>query len=158
MSYRAQVATPISFSLIGLAAGALFLSACATYQERDALNFGTRISADLSGANELGQSGDANGAGEFVAALNRSGRMCYELEANGVDLVTAAHIHEGTAQLNGKVVAPLVTPQMNRRAKACTELAPELARRILADPSAFYVNLHNAAHPNGAVRGQLNLP
>ena len=158
MSCRVQEAPWARYSLIGLATGALLLSSCASFPERDALAFGTRITADLSVPLEQRGSGDANGTGEFVAALNPSGRMCYELEARGVGLITAAHIHRGSAQSVGEVVVPLVTPQLNRRANACMELAPEIAQRILADPGAFYVNLHNAAHPDGAIRGQLSLP
>lgn len=145
-------------SMTGLAIGALLLSSCATFAERDALDFGTRFSANLSGAKEIGHSGDVDGTGEFVAAIDRSGRMCYQLEARKVDLITAAHIHQGTAQVNGKVLVPLVTPQFDRRANACTELSPDLAQQILEDPSAFYINLHNAAYPAGAMRGQLSVP
>jgi hypothetical protein len=29
------------------------------------------------------------------------------------------------------------------------------AQEILANPEDFYVNVHNAEHPSGAVRGQL---
>ena len=137
------------------AASAFALSACATYAERDPLDFGTRLSASLDGANEVPRLGDPDGSGDFLAALNPQGRMCYQMEARGTDLITAAHIHEGAAGVAGGVVAPLITPQPGQRANACTEIDAGLARRILADPSGFYVNLHNAAYPAGAVRGQL---
>lgn len=76
---------------IGLAgASALALSACATYSADDPLDFGTRLVADLDGANEVPKLGDPDGSGDFVAALNAEGRMCYEMEARGTDLITAA--------------------------------------------------------------------
>ncbi|MCI3949691.1 MAG: hypothetical protein K0R11_1625, partial [Acidimicrobiales bacterium] len=42
------------------------------------------------------------------------------------------------------------------RADDClTDVAPELLDRIASDPAAFYVNVHTASFPSGAVRGQL---
>lgn len=144
---------------IALAAGlTLALGACSTFDafgDADPLDFGTRLSADLTGAAEVPQTGDPDGSGEFVAALSADGRMCYELEAQDVDLITAAHIHEGTAGNAGPVVAPLITPQPGQRANGCTTIASDLARRILSAPENFYVNTHNTQYPAGAVRGQL---
>ncbi len=99
----------------------LMLGACASYPERDALDFGTRLAADLDGGNAVGSAGDPDGTGDFLAALSAGGRMCYQMEAQGTALITAAHIHEGTAEVAGGVVAPLITPQMGQRANACTQ-------------------------------------
>jgi len=41
------------------------------------------------------------------------------------------------------------------RAKGCTTTSAANARAIAARPGSFYVNVHNARYPNGAVRGQL---
>ncbi len=143
---------------IGLAgASALALSACASYSAHDPLDFGTRLAADLDGANEVPKLGDPDGSGDFVAALNAEGRMCYEMEARGTDLITAAHMHEGAAGVAGGVAAPLITPQLGQRANACTEIDAGLAQRILDNPGGFYVNLHNAEYPAGAIRGQLRI-
>jgi len=38
---------------------------------------------------------------------------------------------------------------------ACLSVASELVDEIEANPGNFYINVHNAAYPNGAVRGQL---
>ena len=145
----------IRFTVI--ASVALSLSACATFVDSDPLDFGTRLAADLDGANEVPRLGDPDGSGDFLAALNAQGRMCYQMEAQGTDMITAAHIHEGAAGVAGGVVLPLITPQVNQRANACTQLDSELARRILANPANFYVNMHNDAYPAGAVRGQLRM-
>jgi hypothetical protein len=37
----------------------------------------------------------------------------------------------------------------------CRVISPELAADITSDPGAYYVNLHNAGFPAGAIRGQL---
>ena len=39
--------------------------------------------------------------------------------------------------------------------EGCSEIDAELAADITSDPGAFYVNLHNAGFPAGAIRGQL---
>ena len=38
---------------------------------------------------------------------------------------------------------------------ACTTLTAAQANAIKANPGGFYVNVHNGAFPNGAIRGQL---
>ncbi|HUF02221.1 MAG TPA: CHRD domain-containing protein [Gaiellaceae bacterium] len=37
----------------------------------------------------------------------------------------------------------------------CVNPGEALAQEILANPSEFYVNVHNADYPGGAIRGQL---
>ena len=49
----------------------------------------------------------------------------------------------------------LQTPMLGRETDTCLNIDPALARRIMANPASFYVNVHNAAYPNGAVRGPL---
>ncbi len=41
------------------------------------------------------------------------------------------------------------------RIRGCTTTTPELAADIGANPSDYYVNVHNPAFPAGAIRGQL---
>jgi hypothetical protein len=40
--------------------------------------------------------------------------------------------------------------------EGCVDVERDLATAILRDPSAYYVNVHNAELPDGAVRGQLS--
>lgn len=75
----------------------------------------------------------------------------------------AAHIHEGARGSNGPVVAALAWPQGGQAGDCLTEGEPGkfptgefgIVQRILNNPARFYVNIHNAEFPAGAVRGQL---
>ena len=76
----------------------------------------------------------------------------------------AAHIHEGARGSNGPVVANLGWPQDGQAGDCLTEgeAGPKfptgefgIVQRILKNPAMFYVNIHNAEYPNGAIRGQL---
>lgn len=75
----------------------------------------------------------------------------------------AAHIHLGERGANGPVVANLAWPQ-GGQAGDCLNPAtqPErfptggqIVQEVLRHPQRYYVNIHNAEHPGGAIRGQL---
>ena len=67
---------------------------------------------------------------------------------------TMAHIHQGDAQVAGPVVVALQAPVQNI-ADTCTQAAPALISQIVANPSGYYVNVHTADFPKGAIRAQL---
>lgn len=77
--------------------------------------------------------------------------------------ITAAHIHTGSAGVNGGVLVNLaLSPGEVTLAngsgtivKNNIALTADIANQIVGNPAAFYFNAHTAANPGGAVRGQL---
>jgi hypothetical protein len=117
---------------------------------------GRPLSATLTGAAEVPSPGDADGAGTFKATLNPGqNQICYELEVSNIGVATAAHIHTGAVDIAGPVLVTLKTPS-DGPVKDCVELDKEKIKLIIKTPADYYVNVHNAEFPNGAVRGQLS--
>jgi hypothetical protein len=115
---------------------------------------GMNITAKLTGAAEVPPGAeDATGSfsGTFNAAHNQ---LCYELKSEKFDTPTAAHIHQGVVGQNGGPVVMLQPPK-NGTSKACVAVAMDLAMKLMDHPENYYVNVHNAAYPNGGLRGQL---
>ena len=81
--------------------------------------------------------------------------VCYKLTARGIAPPNAAHIHEGGPGVAGPVVLPL-RPPTSGFSGGCAKAAPALVSGLRANPSNYYVNVHNAPYPDGAIRGQLH--
>lgn len=98
---------------------------------------------------------DADGHGFFTYDIDGT-NFCYTLEFQRIDTAFAAHIHRAPRGVNGGVVIPLsVGDGSGSKVDTCTTTTPALAAEIAANPKNFYVNVHNAAFPGGAIRGQL---
>lgn len=117
--------------------------------------------AAMSGAKEVDASGergagDRNGRGSFSATLDGR-QLCYGIQVKNIGDPAAAHIHRGGRRVAGPVVQALVHPTSGDPGSStdCVRLSRSLAREVAANPGRFYVNVHNAAFPNGAVRGNL---
>ena len=116
---------------------------------------GRPLSTELTGAAEAPGPGDPDGSGTAEITVNPGlGEICYELEVSGIAPATAAHIHEAPAGEPGPVVVPLAAPT-GGSSSDCVSVSRDLAKDILKNSSDYYVNVHNADFPRGAVRGQL---
>ena len=119
----------------------------------------TNLFTELSGGNEVPGPGDPNASGIADLLVDPdAGTLCAFLIVDGMDVATAAHIHQGATGAAGPVVVTLPTPDADGFADDCVAVDAALAQSIVDDPAAYYVNVHNAGFPDGAVRGQLALP
>jgi len=114
------------------------------------------LSASLTGAKERPKPGDPDGRGTAHVELKKS-EICFELSWRNIGNPAAAHIHEGSKDVAGPVVVALFTePKSGNSLVDCVKADPDLIADIRQDPRDYYVNIHNAKYPAGAIRGQLH--
>ena len=117
---------------------------------------GRPLSATMSGAEEV-PPGDPDGTGSARFTLNQGlGEVCFELVVANIAPATAAHIHVAPAGSAGPVVIPLTAPTTGSSSGCVGDVDPDLIKAIRQNPENYYVNVHNAEYPPGAVRGQLS--
>jgi hypothetical protein len=110
-----------------------------------------KLTATLSGANEV-PPGDPHGTGTFSVEIDpEKGDFCYTITSAKIAAPTMAHVHAGASGTNG---APVVTLDP-KGSDECIAVEPDALKPIVATPEAYYVNIHNAQYPGGAIRGQL---
>lgn len=139
-----------------IVAGAVALTACSTFPGGFAQTRGRTLMIALSGAAEGPGLGDPDGSGMAELLIDAArGRFCYLLTVEDIAPAQLAHIHKSPAgESGGPIVVHLEAPT-DGDSERCMAIAPEVALSILRDPADYYVNVHNAEHPGGAVRGQL---
>ena len=131
---------------------ALLVTACATSAGAQRAN----LAVTLNGLQEVPGPGDPDGIGTAEIRVEPGqGRLCWNLYVRQTDAAVAAHLHRGAAGIAGPPVVTLVTPGPDGHGEGCAPVDETLARQISTQAHEFYVNVHTAAFPNGAVRGQL---
>jgi hypothetical protein len=113
--------------------------------------------AVMTGANEAPTVADPDGLGIGLFTLDPStGTVTFNLCVFNINPPTAAHIHRGGSNLAGPIIIPFNSPFVNGCSTGSTTgVATSLMSDIIANPAAFYANVHNADFPGGAIRGQL---
>ncbi|MDB5703068.1 MAG: hypothetical protein JWN66_184 [Sphingomonas bacterium] len=111
-----------------------------------------KLQATLAGSADT----DPDGKGAATVTIDPGkNEVCYTLTVSGIDPATMAHIHKGAAGASGPVVVPFDAPTSGS-SQGCKPATAEVVAAILASPGDYYVNVHNAAFPKGAIRGQLS--
>jgi CHRD domain len=119
--------------------------------------------ADLSGQDEVSPAGHRGagapgGGGQAILRL-QGDRITFQLRWHGIGAPTMGHVHAGAAGTAGPVAVALFEGTLPDGVTAASGGVPVPDRatrdRLRADPGAFYVNLHTAKFPSGAIRGQL---
>jgi len=114
-----------------------------------------KLQTQLTGAAEVPGPGADKGMGEATLSFDTAkGQVCYMLHSMDTDTPTMAHIHKGAAGVAGGVVVALAAPATGT-SQGCAPLAADVMDDILSHPAEYYVNVHTAAFPKGAIRGQL---
>jgi hypothetical protein len=108
-----------------------------------------RLGAVLVGGTEVPGPGDPDGYGFADVRVERT-EVCWRISVKAVKPIVAAHIHAGPRGVSGPVVVHL-----DPYTSGCVDTPRRTARFIREHPDEFYVNVHNAEFPSGALRGQL---
>lgn len=151
MGKRTKVA--LALIAVGAVAGGLVIGSAAAQP--------VQLTAELTGG---GADEDPDGSGTAAVTLDAAaGSVCFELTWTKITGPFAAHIHVGAAGQTGDIVVHFFdmkdgTP-LARTIKGVSGCAKRVDASvigaILADPSGYYVNIHNRRFPGGAIRGQL---
>jgi hypothetical protein len=143
------------FALGGTMVGALALAGCATVEETAAEATATTYHATLTGAQEVG-GGDPDGAGRAeITIADDFDQVCWNIsDVHGIGTPVAAHIHYAARGANGPAVFPLKKSNEGTWT-GCADGSEWTQNRIEGNPAMFYVNVHTAEYPDGAIRGQL---
>jgi CHRD domain len=150
-------------AILSISAAAIFINQVNAQQQNGYL-------AILNGQNEVPSHSDvsATGIGGLIVNSAKS-KIWYQIEAEGLERVTQAHIHSGEAGENGPIVATLFTGNKDTVNGALVQASitsdklqgplkgesiPDLV--TLFDKSSAYVNIHTETFPDGEIRGQIS--
>ena len=108
----------------------------------------------LSGANEVAPVvGDPDGSGTANITIDDVAQtISWNITVANLDPVILAHIHSGAAGVNGPVVI-----DFSGQLVGAGLVDPDVLN-VIANPAAFYVNVHTTVHTGGAIRGQVPEP
>jgi hypothetical protein len=166
---------------LGILMLALTMAACDDDNPAGPSSTGAVIFASqLSAANEVPPITNAESTGRggvsITLAIPRDsagnpsgdGTVTFVIQLSGFAPGTpavAAHIHPGIAGVNGPPIvdtrvtgaAPIIMADGTANVTISNiTITRDIATQIMANPAAFYFNVHTPTNPGGAVRGQLS--
>ena len=117
---------------------------------------GRPLTTTLTGAAEEPTDGDPDGRGTATVRVNPGQRqICYEINVTGIEPATLAHIHKAPPTAAGPAVVTLEPPTDGSSSGCVENVDRTLLQEIIRNPGDYYINVHNAPYPAGALRGQL---
>lgn len=162
-----RVSTAAVAAVLGAAALSTSAAGTATAAVADPAGGHGKNTVRLGGEQEVPGPGDPDGSGVFKYMI-KNDRLCYKLSVRNIAPPTAAHLHFGQRGEAGPIAVQLKIPPQDGSSSACIRAqrtqTPQNASRVLTrweldgvkrNPFFFYVNVHNAEFPAGAVRGRL---
>lgn len=118
---------------------------------------------NMDGAQEFPDPGDQDGFGSGTITLDdTTGDISWDFTYENIADPTAMHIH-GPNGSRGESAGVFIGLGVETTGGAgtlinMTTADPNDVAQVLADPTDFYVNIHNEDFPPGAIRGQLPEP
>jgi hypothetical protein len=156
---RRRLAAGLLAGLVG-AAGLATASAHAQPQHHNGV---VTLKVAMNGANEVDTVGSPGTATVRLTLDPGGSEVCYSklrlrnVLVNGETAPSKLHIHAGPPSVNGPVVIDFTDIATTGARKGCMPVEADLVQRIINAPEFYYVNVHTASLPKGAVRGQLNV-
>ena len=125
---------------------------------------GRKFTTELTGEAEVNAAGEPNkgdldGTGSATVTINvGQQRVCWDMTVAGIAPPTRSHIHKAPATTTGGIVVSFFETAETADLDGCTTtpVSRDLLKDILQNPQDYYVNVHNADFPPGALRGQLS--
>ena len=127
-----------------------------------------RGTASLEATLVAGATGDPALSGDADLVVSpRRGAICFDIEldvdgalgeAEGADTVVSVHIHPGTAGVaceGEDCPAPIDLDFANEGLEGCAKAGKQLLSSLVAEPEQFFLHVHTARFPTGALSGQL---
>jgi hypothetical protein len=111
-----------------------------------------KLHTTLTGKNEVPKTSTKATATATIDLKGGKRQVCWAFKIVGLRGMNAAHIHKGKRGVSGPVFIALGG---KFKAKGCASATKAQIEAVEKNPSRYYVNIHTAKFPNGAIRGQL---
>jgi CHRD domain len=150
----------VALALIGLLSGVLISRAGADTE----VKFNITLTAVDPVTGQVTGDPDGRGTAEFTFDTD-AGTVCYELEVEGIAEpvepapgLGSAHIHFlATGGIAVDLEADFQPDKRDEfKASGCVPVDSALRQAIVENPDQYYVNIHNAEFPGGALAGLLS--
>jgi LPXTG-motif cell wall-anchored protein len=120
-----------------------------------------KLATSLVGSEEKPGPGDPAGTGQGWVTIKADNSVCYKVTWSGLSQpATAGHIHKGVKGLPGAVVVPFFGDGKKASGQGSDESCAQVqdlavVEGLRKNPQNYYINIHTAQYPQGAIRGQL---